>query len=326
MTGELVQQLRKSRENGSVLKVQLSNLRTRRADAVILVFEGVDDVGPYEHWIGLIGKPTDYASLAGSGKAQLLDLRKRLSNDTTGLKLGVLFFIDRDYDGLRGDSAGEDIFCTKFHSVENHIVCKESLKRILRAHLQCFENTDDSSKVCAAFEKACNEFEAAMRQASERLFHYSRFSLGAGRVEDRVTRYVQIGLGGAVRRYTDEELRKFVPLRREPSDEECAQCVTEGSMISGIENCRGKFVWAFFLRWLEMLVSDRRQAAPRLFSATCAVGFNATALNLTHAAAFAPVPAGLADFLDAASRSVGARLREDRLALGLDVGTATAAE
>ena len=128
---DLVDRARLGRRSGAALKVQLSNLRSRWGAVRIFVFEGREDVGPYEAWINRIDGELRYMPLAGAGKGQLLDLRRRLRSDQTGLRKNTFFFVDRDYDQLRGQRPGADVFCTDTYSIENGLISRRTLISVL---------------------------------------------------------------------------------------------------------------------------------------------------------------------------------------------------
>src|ERR1700733_4654915 len=115
MTDTLIDRAREYRNSGAVLKTKLSQIRSRNPSILILIFEGDSDVGPYEVWLSRICDGLEYQPLPGTGKAQLLDLRRRLAAQPELAKL-VYFFVDRDFDDLRGQPAGRDMFCSDCYS------------------------------------------------------------------------------------------------------------------------------------------------------------------------------------------------------------------
>ena len=126
---ELVDRARQHRSSGAVLKVKVSNMRSRNRLAAILVFEGFTDLGPYHVWINRINSNLNAEFLAAAGKSQVLDFRRRLVSDRTGLAKGVFMFVDRDFDELRGQEKAEDIYCTDMYSIENYFVSKKRTEK-----------------------------------------------------------------------------------------------------------------------------------------------------------------------------------------------------
>lgn len=298
MSEGLLERARDGRTSGAVLKASLSNLRARVGNALVFVFEGSDDVGPYQHWIMRSKPHLSYSPLVASGKGQLLDLRRRLKSDTTGLASGVYYFVDRDFDGLRGQDEGGDIYCLRCYSLENHLVADNVLSGILVAHFKCFNEDDDRGPIRREFAARIGEFLAAMHQANTRVHVAARLSISGRGIDERIVRYVEIGLTEIRKKYDSDELARLIPLSREPSDAELAALGDVELASSGHENCRGKFVWSMFVKWLELLALDRREERPVLFSRSASVSFSTVAFSLTHAACFAMPPPGLHDFLD----------------------------
>jgi hypothetical protein len=162
MTESLLERLKNARTSGAVLKVRLSNLRARHPAAIVLIFEGNDDVGVYRSWISRIDDQFHYEPLPGQGKGQLLDLRRRLQSDTNNLAAGTFFFIDRDFDGLRGQSPGSDVYCTHSYSIENDLVSEHTCTNILTDEFRCTAETEDRDLALTIFRVVLARFASAM--------------------------------------------------------------------------------------------------------------------------------------------------------------------
>src|SRR5687767_4510556 len=106
----LVDRARQSRRSGAVLKIFVANARSRDEAVPIFIFEGRGDFGPYRVWISRIRNDLRYARIDADGKDQALDLRQRLRSDSGNLGSGVYFFVDRDFDDLKGHTDGADIY------------------------------------------------------------------------------------------------------------------------------------------------------------------------------------------------------------------------
>ena len=139
---EFVNHARNHRSSGAALKIRVSNVRSRNPTAIIAVVEGPEDIGPYEVWINRISDALSFEFVPGAGKSQLLDFRRRMASDRTGLSRGTYLFVDRDFDGLRGQKEGADIFCTEAYSVENYLVSTTILKSILTDEFRCTGETN----------------------------------------------------------------------------------------------------------------------------------------------------------------------------------------
>src|SRR5260370_25890888 len=142
---------RNSRNSGAVLKAELITIRSRNRSIPVLVFEGDTDVGPYSVWISRARDDWNYVSLPGKGKDQVLDLRERLANDTTEVKCGVFFVVDRDFDDLRNQLPGPDVCCTESYSTENYLVSESILMNVLIDEFRCATRHETRTRILDLF-------------------------------------------------------------------------------------------------------------------------------------------------------------------------------
>ena len=131
MSNGLVAAARESRHSPAVLKARILGIRSGDIDSWILVYEGKDDVGVYDVWVRAVLPDLAFYPLPGSGKSQVLSLRDNLSRSAEEVRSRILYFVDRDFDDLRGYPQGGDIFCTTSYSIENDLVNETVLRSIL---------------------------------------------------------------------------------------------------------------------------------------------------------------------------------------------------
>ena len=190
MSSKLVEAARQGRNSGAVLKYELSLRRTSSPKEIFFVLEGIDDYGPYECWLEKLGINYEYSLLPGKGKSQLLDLRRRLANDKNNLRDGVYFIIDRDYDGLRGQSANTDVYLTDTYSVENSLVTEQVLRSVVMDEFQLAANLPVVEDIVARYFSVQNEFGCAMSDANFRIFYRSKLATAAGPLDKRIRQFV----------------------------------------------------------------------------------------------------------------------------------------
>lgn len=135
-------EMRASRGSAAALKMKLSILRAKIPDKKILVLEGRDDVPVYECWVKRASDDFEWEPFVSKGKGNSLSLRTLLSRDKTNLNDGVFFIIDHDYDGLRNNGDGEDIYILPGYSIENFLVTKKSMDTFLKSSLQLHSEPD----------------------------------------------------------------------------------------------------------------------------------------------------------------------------------------
>lgn len=302
MTETLVQRVREGRTSGAVLKARLSNIRARNATILVFVFEGVDDVGPYTTWISRIDESLTYEPLPGTGKDQVLDLRARLLADRGGLGAGVYLFVDRDFDDLKGQPEGPDVYCTDTYSIENTLVCPRALLKMLTDEFRCTAENSDRECVAALFGELLAAFNEAMREPNKRIYRARKLGIGA-RITEPIGRYVDISVRTVTATYTDDTLRELVELTREPSPQECPSIDSQFVSLNPQKHYRGKFLMAFFLRWLEELAMERKNGTTNLFTKRTGINFSAQQLSLGWLAARCEVPESLRRFVSQIPRA-----------------------
>jgi hypothetical protein len=296
MQNNLMERTREYRNSGAVLKVRLSNIRSRDPSILVLIFEGDTDVGPYEVWLSRIDDNLKYQPLAGVGKAQLLDLRRRLSAQPD-LARYVYFFVDRDFDDLRGQQTGADLFCTEYYSMENYLVSKRVLASLLNDELRCDPSTSDREKVIALFDDVFPQFLRCMSVINQRLFRAKQLGISGSSIADTINQYVAISLETVTTKLDEDRVVALVGLDREPTPAECAKYDPEFAKLIPEERHRGKFHLGFFLRWIDLLAKEREQHHRHLFSDSRSLSFSVGNLTLRSLASRSAVPASLGNFV-----------------------------
>ena len=288
---------REHRSSGAVLKVRVSNIRSRNRAAVIAVVEGVEDVGPYEVWTKRINHDLDIEFAPAAGKSQVLDFRRRMRDDQSGLTFGIYLFVDRDFDGLRGQPEGEDIFCTGAYSVENYLVSEGILRSILSDEFRCTADTGHREDVVRLFERVLFQFNDCIREANRRLFYSRRLDGPNVSIEEKISRYVDISLCEVRKVYDASTLMELVPFDEDiPLDAKaCLDCEFDG--LDPLLGYRGKFLLAFFRVWLEKLAEEGRRDGQAIFPDGARIRFSVGNLTLRSLATRSVLPDGLERFV-----------------------------
>lgn len=300
-----LQNLRDARNVPAVLKVKLASIRSHSPSVAVLAFEGVDDKTIYFHWLREIAPSMRYEVIICNGKGRLLDFRRLLARDVTGLKERVYFFIDRDFDGLRGHEAGEDIYVTDRYSVENYIVTREVLDEILRVDLHCHGEPTVRLAVLEVFEHVLDAFLMVTRPHNARIFTSRKLG-----IENKRPWPTKIGLIAtvALRDVTSSQHspQETIELAREPTEAETLQHAEEFSRLDPRLDYRGKFALMFFVRWLQLLGEDRVSSKPEVFCDTERPPFASNArLPLDSLASKSRAPTTLRPFVESIVASRG---------------------
>ena len=300
----LLTNLRESRKSPSVLKARIIAVRSRDRVKPIFVFEGIEDIGPYSVWIGRCYDTIAFEPLPANGKEQILLFRNNAHRHETHLMAGIYFFIDRDFDDLKGFSAGSDLFMTNMYSVENYLVSERVLESILVDEFKCAGERID--RVLSLFHTVMQSFFEAMSPANRRIFYARRLSIGfaGGGIENRVTKYIVTEVESARALADCDALKVLIPLEREPNTEEAQKIDPEFDELDPNSRHRGKFILEFFLKWLDLLAEERFTGTRAVFASSIRPHFSTQQLTMRSLATRSDVPQGLKEFLRQVSESI----------------------
>ncbi|WP_345295408.1 DUF4435 domain-containing protein [Luteimonas vadosa] len=297
MLPNLIDKMREGRRSPAILKIALSNIRSINPDKAVLVFEGVDDVGVFEVWIGRCSNRPCYEPLPGRGKDQVLGFRTLLASDRTGLNRCVFFFIDRDFDDLKGHPSGDDLYMHGTYSSENVLAGEEVLESILVDELRFAADPAGRAAVLQRFSELRASFFQLTAEINFRLFCAVVLGIRIVDVSKSIHRAVEVSLDG-VRRKEDFTAATFVELEREPDDAEVARLRSAFELLDPVERFRGKYALAFLVRFVELVATDRRLENPCLCSSRMsAIGNVQISLSQRSMAARSRLPSGLDVFL-----------------------------
>ena len=191
-------------------------------------------------------------TLYGSCPYQQMERTRYFSSDRTARSQEldayreIYFFIDRDFDDLKGFSAGHDIFLTDRYSIENYLVSERVLCSILIDEFKCADEAIDN--VVSVFATAMRHFVDAMSSVNRRLFRARKLlisSKGNG-IENQISKYVMVCLETVNCIVNLNDLQNLIPFDREPTEEEILELDAEFNDLNPHLRHRGKFLLAFF--------------------------------------------------------------------------------
>jgi hypothetical protein len=291
-----VQTLRDARGATSVHKLDLATLRAYNPRSVVFVCEGVDDKKVYFHWLKELHFFKNYEFLVCNGKEKVLQFRESLQRDLSGLKEGVYFIVDKDFDELRGYPPGADIYMTETYSFENFLVCSEVLNRILTIEMHCHAAPATRNEIVVKFHQLYESFLALTRPHNLRIFLARRLGIMTRPLPNKINKLASVSLLRV--EPAEDEAKDVITLSREPEPEEINQHEGVFNQFDAKSEYRGKFAVLFFCRWLELLAKDRNSDSPVLFKS--APTSSATAhgqLTIDSLASKSSVPATFRDFV-----------------------------
>jgi hypothetical protein len=295
--GSAVGKMVKSRSKSAVLKMDLMHLRERYPEGCILVFEGKNDRGVFSQWIRQIRAGLKYEPFVCNGKGQLLGLRTAVKRDLHALGEGVYFFVDRDFDDLRGQDSDSSVMMTDAYSTENYLVCEEVLDSVLLHEFGCDGFPDVREKVIEKFGEIFDDFLAITSEINRRIHHARQKNIEIlGGLPDRAADLATITIDGVS--HAAAPPADLVRLEREIDLVDAALLDPIFETLDPRTRYRGKFAYLFFMSWLQLLAQERIKPDAKLFVGCrrqSTVAFNGLTMELL--ASRAPPPPCFATFI-----------------------------
>jgi hypothetical protein len=296
---EGVERLKEARYISAAAKLRLISLRNRFPSILVFAFEGDDDKIIYRQWITRLFSELSYEALSCGGKRNVLALRDSLSRDEAGLGKGVYYFVDRDYDDLQGREAGDDIFMTDYYSVENYLVTEAVLENILKTEMDFNLRPELRKCVLNIFLSVFEEFLSRFSVVNFRIFLARRERL---EIIDEKESLKKLWL--------DVSLQEIGPFRKPPEEivrligqisEKEKEVYKQGfDQLDPATRHRGKFMLAFFRKWLESLDAECRKPQTDILHGHEDIrGGRTNEFTLGMFASKSAIPAGLYAFLQA---------------------------
>lgn len=289
--------MKEARDSTAVLKLKLITLRASDPGVLVFVFEGIDDKKVYFHWIHRVHGEITYEPLVCGGKGTLLRFMSSLMRDRSGAARGVYYFLDRDFDDLRGAEPHDNIFMTDMYSLENYLVSESVLNELLKDELHCHAEPVCRRRVLELFTSQYDGFLEITKPLNFRIFLARRLAIEQLEpFPDRINLLANVELTSV--QGSGRAVGDLVRLQREPVQEEVDRLTGEFEQLEPRRRYRGKFALQFFFRWLRLLVQDRNSAVTQCFPELVGSGFRAReAITLDSMAARASLPNGLAVFI-----------------------------
>lgn len=297
MNLEIVDNARKGRKSPGALKVKLSQLRSRFQDLPILIVEGDEDIGPYEAWINRVNNVGVLKLLPGSGKEQLLGLRKLLAQDETGLGDRVCFAVDRDFDDLLGQEPGPDIFCTDRYSVESYVVEEHVVASVLRDELRLEEGSMLFETAIRAYTKTLNELTAALTCVNFRIYCCRRLRIDFLSKIPEIRKFVGVHVMQIVPKVDDQVLADELPVATELPSSLLESLRIDFNSLDPRSRHRGKFLFQFLTCWVEKLLEEARNPSGEVFKDKHNIKFHSASLTLRSLATRSEMPVGFQEFV-----------------------------
>lgn len=290
-----ISKMRASRSSASVALINYATIRGKNPSRLICVFEGLEDLPYYETVFTRVIDNSDFASLIAKGKDQVLELRKILKKQDQQDQL-IRFFVDKDFDNLKGHNNGDDIYVTEGYSIENHIVSRDIFSKIVSSEFKCCADGDFMAleKTTVLFEQFLEKFFEIMKPVNKAIFHARTEGIELKNIEDRLTEYITLSLEGLYPSGKD-----IFELIGWPAGRSRDTSVSDESFeeIDPHTGWRGKFIFGLFIKILHLLKNDRTSDAPQFFEKKSGVRFDPNGETVRSFASLSSIPASLASFI-----------------------------
>ncbi len=291
-----VQALRKSRNSYAVLKLEVSKIRSEYPEVAIISIEGDDDKIIYTQWLNRVRPQLRYIFLPCRGKAPLLSLRSAIQRDATGLSSGLYFFVDRDFDDLRGQTPGPDIFMTDKYSIENYLVCEVVLSSILDVEFHCQANSAVRNSITDIFRKTYGFFLEVTRKANYRLYVARQLKIETDSLPHSIGKIAEVNLRTAS--IGSQEADAIVRYQEAVSEQKLIEFEDDFAALEPCDRYRGKFAMLFFQKWLRDLADENKIEDRGVFKELGnKSSFRVSELTLTRFSTASSLPAGFESFV-----------------------------
>ena len=292
MQEERITKLSKTTNAPVVALHKYNKLRSRVKDGFVFVLEGDDDPIFYTVAAQRANFNHNFSPLVVGGKDMVLGLRKLLSNSLEAEKgSGVAFFVDADFDGLKGHEPCRDTYVTPTYSIENIVCTTAALESLLNMEFKLHKDElyADIQPIVRMYLGILDKFHEEMKQInlliyfgrtmSENLFNSRLLS-----IEKKSDSFFKIDKNTLTIscQCNDEKIREVIKFDNY-FDLQSINSVSEGfEKLDPSTQWRGKFHFSFFIQLIQVLVEDRNTKNPKYFSK----GNGKVKLNLATDSAF----------------------------------------
>lgn len=299
MTENRAETLRAARGRASEVLREYNIWRGKNNAATVCVFEGREDVAFYHSIRQRVNESAQYAAYVTLGKDRLLSLREKLKANVEAQQSRHFYFVDHDFDGLKGQTKEEDVYLTPCYSIENLLVGEEILQSLLRTKFHCYDKhaEEDIAKILSLFQARQAEFEQAISSAN-RWLHAARCQeLLCKSITEDLDKLVRINLQRVEQEADGAKLATLLGMAAEPDQAFLQTSAAQFAQLNPLRDWRGKFWYEFFCKFLCLLKDDRCQKQPQCFHTKVSIDFNFSQDIIDTLAQHAPIPACLRDFM-----------------------------
>ncbi|MDQ2180244.1 DUF4435 domain-containing protein [Marinifilum sp. D714] len=236
----------------------------KQADNSIHVFlEGKDDPSFYSNYIERNKRKGQRIYFYNSKNKAGVYYNHSKINWSVYKKERILFFVDKDFSDILNEEYASDqnIFVTRFYSIENYLVSRTLFSRCLR---EIFGINDDKviARISKEFVKSLAEFHKAIEPLTSVLLYYRKNNIpvNLNNIDFNQIFNVNIGDKVTVKSNIQQYLVKCTGVKSFPKYTEFKECL---SLIKPVGNTklyvRGKCELWFMIKYLNLLPAIMNQ-------------------------------------------------------------------
>lgn len=268
--------LAQNKKKLAVAVMRYNKLRGKVPHGKFAVVEGDDDSVFYSVLLNRVGFKALEMFFVANGKDNVLGLRNHvLKSKEIPKGDGNIYFVDKDFDGLKNSPAGNDLYVTPTYSLENILVSKTALRCILLAEFKLgdFDAIDDLEKILCLFDNFLLQHEKELNEVN-RIIHFVR---QRSRLGDQLTsgsinkncekfadlKFVDLSINKVA---SGSELLSLICVAGSLDEAQFDALKAEFDGLNSSKDWRGKFLFYLFRRFVKFLVEDRNCKNPRFFT------------------------------------------------------------
>jgi hypothetical protein len=193
---------------------------------------------------------------------------------------------------------------TDRYSVENYLVEVDVLEELLKNEFHCHAQPQIRAKVIEHFKDLLRQFHAATQEINFRLFLARRLGIRVrGGLPKRAKDIASVALLGVAGLPISAD--QIIELAREPTAKEIDYLRPAFDSLDAATRYRGKFLFLFFMKWLDLLAADRARDKPIIFKGIDkrkTVKF--AEISAALLASRSPLPQGFSEFVESVQHQV----------------------
>lgn len=261
----IIDKMKKSTGKFSEKLHRYITFRSSHADLCIAILEGNEDCIVYRYFFSQL-KADSIEFFVIGGKDYLLQLRDHLQKNHLESSKRNLYFIDKDFDGFKGHAVLPNTYMTSCYSIENFLVSREVLKKLLKGEFGCndHEARQDIDNILGIYDKRILEFYENTREINKLVYIARRSNISLNIADDAYRKHLKVSLDRV--NFDNGLIQKVIPNRDNiVSITNQEQLINEFEKLDAHNDWRGKFLLVFFMKFINCLKEDRGSQKPNFF-------------------------------------------------------------